>query len=694
MKRDNISFEIVHKGGSSKLPKPEYEQAKTIDLNVRLKKWLENGEKTLVYFPYASLVGDASHGTNGFAGITTDKRIGTYTGRNINELNSEAFNKVKKDTFDGFRNGTVPIIFATKAFGMGVDIDDIQNVYHYSVTGNLCDYVQEIGRAARKESVVGHAITDSYYNDMSFMRTLFGMSQIRQYQIKCVLEVIYNTYKSKNESRNFLISPSSFTYIFNDGDEGNRVNKLKTCLMMIEKDLYEKYNFKVIISRPQGVFTKAFICIDSTHEQEVLESKYGKYITFVESGRHKEVQPNGDILSDFGDIYRIDLEKIWENFYPKISFPQFKYWYFNPPKRSGDQIMPSIREYIKPRLKISIEAKGEERKLSEVRELILADFDYIVDKLYSEYGNKQFASEDFVRLIRERYGKFQAQIIVNSLFDLADPKGQCVKKKHYDGIGSRYSLAHGNFKYILRGYILKSRIISNITRTNDTTSYTGFMSMASELESTALKLLSIFNYISYEISGGEEPEIFIRLNDPNKIRRIVQGTTLYSNGYVSRAKKKHDRDVAILRKFFNNLKTNEERWNYIEDYFLGYDVLESAAEPATEMIKMSRVIDKEHSYSTSVFGSWEDLKSFLDKEYHPVINKLSDMVVPIPEYLETVIKKSDEEDNEIIMCWASKDTLICHQDTSDQSLSFFEDKGWHAYRINEIDYEKIKKELN
>lgn len=41
-------------------------------------------------------------------------------------------------------------MFATKAFGMGVDVNDIKNVYHYAVTGNLCDYVQEIGRAARK----------------------------------------------------------------------------------------------------------------------------------------------------------------------------------------------------------------------------------------------------------------------------------------------------------------------------------------------------------------------------------------------------------------------------------------------------------------------------------------------------------------------------------------------------------------
>lgn len=197
VRRDDIGFDIVHKGDNTKLPKADYEASKTKALDDRIKDWLANNEKTIVYFPYASLAGDASKGMRGFAGITTDKRIGTYTGRNIDDLSLEAFNDLKRQTFDGFRKGTTPIILATKAFGMGVDVDDVKNVYHYAVTGNLCDYVQEIGRAARKSSMTGTAITDNYYNDLTFMKVLFGMSQIRQYQIKEVLEGIYDTYKSK-----------------------------------------------------------------------------------------------------------------------------------------------------------------------------------------------------------------------------------------------------------------------------------------------------------------------------------------------------------------------------------------------------------------------------------------------------------------------------------------------------------------
>lgn len=115
-----------------------------------------------------------------------------------------------------------------------------------------------------------------------------------------------------------------------------------------------------------------------------------------------------------------------------------------------------------------------------------------------------------------------------------------------------------------------------ISNSNDAKSYSRYMDLSKDnLSSRALKLLSIFDYITYEISGGEEPEIFIRLNDPNKVKNIVLGNIKYKNEYVVKARKKNERDNAILLKFFNDLQSDEERWEYIEDYFLGKDVLEN-----------------------------------------------------------------------------------------------------------------------
>ena len=695
VRRDDIKFEIAHPGAGQKLPKAEYEAAKCQALDKRIQQWLKNEEKTIVYFPYASLARDASKGMQGFAGITTDKRIGTYTGRNINDLSNEAFNEVKRQTFEGFRKGTTPIMLATKAFGMGVDVNDVKNVYHYAVSGNLSDYVQEIGRAARKSSMEGNAITDYFYNDMTFMKVLFGMSQIRQYQIKKVLEGIYDTYKSKKGARSFLISPEAFTYIFNGKNEGDCINKLKTCLLMLEKDFYDKYNFKVIISRPQSVFTKAFICINRENESDVLSSVYGKYMQFVCKGRYQEQQPDGTMLSDTGDIYRLDLKSIWEEFHPNISFPQFKYWYFNANSASPDRvdIMPSIRKKIAPRQKVTIEARGE-MLLSELKEAILQDFEFIANTLYSEFKRQYFTTEDFAKVIREKYGMTKARIIANSLFDLVDPDSHCVKHRTGDSTGKTvHTLSNGNFKELMRRPIIRSKIMQNIARIPDAASYEGFVSLTSDdISNMALKLLSIFDYITYEVAGGEEPEIFIRLNDPNKVQSIVLGNTVYSNNYVTKAKQKHDRDVAILMRFLNDLKGDEERWNYIEDYFLGYDVLSGVEEPEQKPVRMNRSIDKEHSYPTNMYHLWSELESFFDESDHLILSKLAAIQIPIPEYLETSIKHSDEG-KDILMSWPSKDTLICQHDTTNGTLEYFMRKGWHAYRIYEIDYEAIKGDL-
>ena len=212
VRREDIKFD-VKMCETRKLPQTVYESKKTEAMSSRIVKWLAEKEKTIVYFPYAQNAFDASRGVRGFAGIKTDPRIGVFTGKNVDELSTETFNEKKRETFEKFRTGEQPIMYATKAFGMGVDIDDVQNVYHYAVSGNLCDYIQEIGRVARKPEMTGVAITDFFYNDMTYMNKLFGMSRIRQYQIKKVLEGIYDVYKSKKGARSFLISPQSFTYL-------------------------------------------------------------------------------------------------------------------------------------------------------------------------------------------------------------------------------------------------------------------------------------------------------------------------------------------------------------------------------------------------------------------------------------------------------------------------------------------------
>lgn len=57
--------------------------------------------------------------------------------------------KTRMEIIDKFRNNEINIVFATNAFGMGIDIPDIRVVVHFMIPESAEQYYQEVGRAAR-----------------------------------------------------------------------------------------------------------------------------------------------------------------------------------------------------------------------------------------------------------------------------------------------------------------------------------------------------------------------------------------------------------------------------------------------------------------------------------------------------------------------------------------------------------------
>lgn len=64
-------------------------------------------------------------------------------------FDSKADDKYKAYVLEGFKNGDIKIVFATSAFGMGVDIPDIRVVVNYLISETVEQYYQEVGRGGR-----------------------------------------------------------------------------------------------------------------------------------------------------------------------------------------------------------------------------------------------------------------------------------------------------------------------------------------------------------------------------------------------------------------------------------------------------------------------------------------------------------------------------------------------------------------
>lgn len=99
---------------------------------------------------------------------------------------------------DAFKNNKAIVMICTKAFGMGVDVPDIVQVYHYAPTGNLADYVQEIGRCARDKNLRGTAVEEYLPGDLSQLKRLHGMGELRQFQLREMLHKLYWMYSQKS----------------------------------------------------------------------------------------------------------------------------------------------------------------------------------------------------------------------------------------------------------------------------------------------------------------------------------------------------------------------------------------------------------------------------------------------------------------------------------------------------------------
>ena len=80
-------------------------------------------------------------------------------------------------------------------------------------------------------------------------------------------------------------------------------------------------------------------------------------------------------------------------------------------------------------------------------------------------------------------------------------------------------------------------------------------------------LLELFKLATYEVIGGKNMEIFVRINEPEKIKYLSNGN--YRNQVLADTEKKRKKSQEVLFHFMMSNLDDEQRWDVIENYFIG-----------------------------------------------------------------------------------------------------------------------------
>lgn len=522
VKRDDIEFIISNYTSKAKdFDKHKLEQTtKTVtDIN-------KLGFKTLVYAPYTSHVLKLS------SLINHDDDISVSYYGTLDALSKEQAEKQ-------FRANDKNVMVCTKAFGMGVDIPDIQVVYHHAPSGLLPDYIQEIGRAARKTDIRGYAALNYSERDQKYSKQLYGMSALRLWQIKAVLKKIHDTYQNNGHKRNMLLSVDDFAFAFeNDGDDIDQ--KVKTALMMIEKDYLIKYQFNVVLARPKQLFTKVYSKVSAV-DLKTLQKEYpGTFEVLYHD-------------NDGSKIILFDLNELWTRYFNDKAFPIIKKRYFERNLLSNCD--------LRPRYKLSYTFEDKDKTISSIR-----DFFDTLSLFLAETSGRFFDKDSLRAALKKKYDDKTAKQLANFVLSTYsdDKKSHFLQEKA--GVPKQYRVSINSYGASFSDSLKK---LGELINSNDTNKAVRFKSKDDSVPFVRIgHLIEILDLGSFEMRGGDNPMIFIRVNSPERVRKDCFNKN-YENILYDKTKDKHEISSELMNHFFTRHFTNEERWNFIEDFFLG-----------------------------------------------------------------------------------------------------------------------------
>lgn len=565
VRRDDLEINIQRKLDYDKRFK-EYLMDKNKILMNRVERFVQAKSKTLVYFPTVRAILDFKEFVRMYGSEAANANLSIYYGPLEKEL--------KHENYLRFKQNDALIMLATKAFGMGIDIPDIQNVYHFAPTGNVCDYVQEIGRAARALDQ-GYAYFDFLPQDFVHVQRLHGISTIRKGQLLQVMQKIISILdeqKGKNV-RNLLVSADEFRYIFNEGssqENDNFDNKIKTALLIIEKDFQTKLTYSPIVARPRSIFAKEYFMVPYEAEDKVFPL-YNPYFTLQHKFGEGEQRRS---------IYQVDLKGIWQDKYQNMSFAEFKYQFHN----ADNRVKLPFKGCITPVMQVQLHLQAEQENVFQGQVKIWVER---INAILGRYAKSKayFSVEEFAAEVRSSIGgsKYAAQMMAEVIIDTCYTYDRLMRQNSnfynrflaFDESRDKYHLLGSGYAgftdWIMQetNHVLRQPMSIKVSEQERDVYFPKLFGSEQEKRFIYLGLMESLGLLMYRINGGDNPEIYIRINSRMHLERSVNNPGRYRNYILENVHQRHRLSVEMLKYIFENQVDTMQFWDLIEDYFLG-----------------------------------------------------------------------------------------------------------------------------
>lgn len=353
-----------------------------------------------------------------------------------------------------------------------------------------------------------------------------------------------------------MIDAENFSHIFDNPfiDESDAINKVKTALLIIQKDYELKFGYSPFTVKPIPLFAVGYFVINKIHQNYIMK-KYGDYV--------REINEEKNICS-------VNLERIWDKHYNNYSFPKFKYLLY-----SKDETLTSeLKEMLTPVISVDIIFKDNfdfsSLTLFSKLESIFYDFaksgkfysvEEIEKSLLKILNEKQYKVQAFVEVLLSSMQIYQRDFSTRI-------SGKVIKNK---------SLNNGNSNFAFEGVIeeyfmwLKSIIKNTRSNMNDNTYYL-INDMSNNKTKELFHVLGVYEIlelISFKALGGSNSQIYIYINQLKPIQNAVRKPYSYNNRLLSLVDIRHKLSVEMLNHMFTSNFTSKEIWNILEDYFLG-----------------------------------------------------------------------------------------------------------------------------